>query len=183
MAIQNQQFVTIEQYEKLQKDFEKFQKQIDRFTKNPFLPDHYHTGTDVSQVNYANLYQKKVYVYHTIVGTDAATATNYGVFYIVPFQCIVNVIKEVHMTLGTDGSAVTLTIEKLTGTQALDAGVSTLSSTIDLRGTINTVVTPTLTTTNADRNLAIGDRLSMKDAGTLTAVANVTIMVELLLTP
>lgn len=168
-------------FNKLQKQFDELEKQISRFTKNPFLPDHFHTGADVSQVNYANVYQKKVYVYHTIVGTAAATATNYGVFFIVPFQCIINKIQEVHMTAGS--STPTLTIEKLTGTQALDAGVSALSSTIDLAATANTVVTPTLTTTNANRNLAIGDRLSMDDAGTLTAVANVTVVIELLLTP
>ena len=143
------------------------------------LPTHYHNGFDSNQVSWIDVYQKKIYVSHTIVGTAAATAANYGVFFIVPVACLITKIQEVHQTVGSDGGAVTLTIEKLTGTQALDAGASTLASTIDLKGTINTVVTPTLSATSTSRTLAAGDRLAMDDAGTLTAVANVTILIEL----
>lgn len=168
--------------EELQKQLADLQIQLKKLIKNPALPDHFHTGTDLSPINFMNIYQKKFWVTHTIVGTDAATATNYGVFFISPFKCYINQIKEVHMTAGDDVGAVTLTIEKLTGTQALDAGVSTLNSTINLKGTANTVVTPTLTQTTANRNLDVGNRLAMDDAGTLTTVANVTIMVELIIT-
>ena len=171
-----------EEFQALKEQIGDIQKQVLKLLKNPFVPEHFHTGSDLAQINYANIYQKKVYVQHTIYGVDAATAGNYGVFFISPFQCYINSIREVHQTAGSDAGAVTLTIEKLTGTQALDAGVSTLSSTINLKGTANTVVTPTLTGTNPNRNLAIGDRLAMDDAGTLTAVANVTVMVELLIT-
>lgn len=150
--------------------------------KKPPMPDHFHTGFDASRIYFTDIYQRKVWIHHTIYGADAATAGNYGVFFIVPFTCIVTQIREVHQTLGTDAGAVTLTIEKLTGTQALDAGVSTMSGSFNLKGTINTVLTATLTGTLADRNLAIGNRLAMDDAGTLAAVANVTVFVELQLT-
>ena len=155
---------------------------VKKLKDNPFLPDHFHTGTDVSQVNFANVYQKKVWISYTIYGTAAATAGNYGVFFIAPFKCYINKIQEVHQTAGSDAGAVTLTIEKLTGTQALDAGVSTLNSTINLKGTANTVVTPTLTQTTANRNLDIGNRLAMDDAGALADVANVTVEIELIIT-
>ena len=222
--------------------------------KKPPMPDHFHTGFDASKIFFTDIYQKKVWIHHTVSAplnvvqfsntgawggggtsnaftvtgvlstdiisavirasttavsiqkavptTDTITVTfsadpgasttvdflvsrtfnGFGVFFIVPFTCIVTQIREVHQTLGTDTGAVTLTIEKLTGTQALDAGVSTMSGSFNLKGTINTVLTATLTGTLANRNLAIGNRLAMNDAGTLTAVANVTVFIELQLT-
>ena len=83
------------------------------------------------------------------------------------------------MTLGTDAGAVSLNIEKLTGTRALDEGSAMLSTAFDLKASINVVRTGTLTTASSVRSLARGDRLALDDAGTLTAVANVTISVEL----
>lgn len=143
------------------------------------LPTHYHNGFDSNQVNFADLYQRKIWVHHTIIGTAAATAANYAVFLIVPIACLVTKIQEVHQTLGTDAGAVTLNIEKLTSGVALDSGAAILSTAFDLKASVNVVRTGTLTTTASSRTLARGDRLAMKDAGTLTAVANVTISVEL----
>lgn len=142
-------------------------------------PTHYHNGFDSNQISFVDIYQKKMYVHHTIQGTAAATASNYGVFLIVPIACLVTRIQEVHQTLGTDGGAVTLNIEKLTGTTALDSGSTLLPTAFDLKAAINTVRTGTLTTTSTTRTLAAGDRLAMKDTGVLTAVANVTVLVEL----
>lgn len=157
----------------------KLTARVDSLEGQVEMPTHYHNGLDSNQVNYLDLYQKKLWVHHTIQGIQAATATNYGVFLIVPAACLVTKIQEVHMTLGTDGGAVSLNIEKLTGTQALDAGSALLSTAFDLKASINVVRTGTLTTTSSVRSLARGDRLSMKDAGTLTAVANCTVLVEL----
>lgn len=140
------------------------------------LPEHFHT-TD--KIDFRDIFKKKLYIHHTIYGTDAATAGNYGVFWIVPFECTITEIREVHQTAGTDAGAVSLQIEKLTGTQALDAGVACLSTAFNLKGTINTVNTGTLTATPADVRLSRGDRLAMDDSGTLTAVANVTVVIEI----
>ena len=141
---------------------------------------HFHT-TD--RIEFRDLLKRKLYIHHTIYGLDAATATNYGVFWIVPFECVITEVREVHQTLGTDSSAVTLQIEKLTGTQALDSGVACLSTAINLKGTINTVVTPgldnTIDASGPRLSLVRGDRLAMDDAGTLTAVANVTVVIEI----
>lgn len=142
-------------------------------------PSHYHNGFDSNQISWGDLYQKKVWVRHTLTGTSAATAGNYGAFYIVPVACLVTGIKEVHEVLGTDGSAVTLNVEKLTGTTAPGSGTGILSTAFSLKATINTVQIGTLTTTSATRTLAIGDRLGLVKTGTLTAVAGVTVMVEL----
>ena len=114
-----------------------------------------------------------IVIRHILAGTSAATAGNYGVFFIAPFPCEVLSVREVHETAGADAGAVTLDIEKLTGTQALDGGVAVLSSTINLKGTANTVSTGTLTGTRANRLLALNNRLALKDSGTHTAVAGV----------
>jgi len=129
--------------------------------------------------DFSNLKNRKLYVHHTLVGTEAATAANYGVFWIAPFDCVITEVQEVHQTAGSDGGAVTLDIEKLTGTQAPAAGVSALASTIDLKGTANTVVTATLTDTIANKNLVIGDRVALKDGGVLTSVDTVTVIIEI----
>ncbi len=116
----------------------------------------------------------------SLPGTNAATATNYGIFFIAPFACEIVSVREVHTAAGTDTGAVTLDVEKLTGAQALDAGVAVLGATkIDLKGAANTVQAPALTATTANKQLAVGDMLALKDTGALTAVAGVTVTVEL----
>lgn len=141
--------------------------------------DHRHNGYDMSRIDFKDIQRKKIYVNHTIVGTAAATATNYGVFYIVPVNCVVTAVKEVHQTAGTDGGTVSLNIEKLEEGEALGSGNNVLASDLSLKATINTVQDGSLTLTLADKTLKPNDRLAMKDTGTLTAVANVTVMVEL----
>jgi len=163
----------------LQKQIDEVRKTLERIQLDPPLQDHQHNGFESSFVEHANIAHKKLYVHHTIYGADAATAANYGVFWIVPIACIVTDVQEIHQILATDASAVTLNIEKLTGTEALDAGVNILGSEISLKATINSVQTGTLTTTLVDRSLVAGDRLAMNDTGTLTALVNVTIRVEL----
>lgn len=112
--------------------------------------------------------------------SGAATAANYGVFFIAPFACEVVSVRENHTTAGTDAGAVTLDIEKLTGTQVSGAGVSVLGATkINLKGTAETVQAPALTATAANKQLAVGDKLNLLDTGVLTAVAGVTVTVEL----
>ena len=84
-------------------------------------------------------------------------------------------VSEVHSTSGTDGSAVTLDLERLTGTTAVGSGTSLLSSTFNLKSTINTVVEKSiasggLPSAQASRFIGDGDRIGMNLAGTLTAV-------------
>lgn len=89
--------------------------------------------------------------------------------------------------LGTDGGAVTLTIEKLTGTQAPAGGANMFgATTINLKGTINTVNTlktsqvsaPTVAQTAASR-LSPGDRISATLGGTLTSLKGLCVLVVL----
>ena len=111
--------------------------------------------------------------------SDGATAGNYDHFFVADFPCEIIKAYEFHRVLGTNGGAVTLDIEKLIDGQALDAGTTVLASTFNLKSTVNTGQRVKTSTTEVDRNLKPGDRLALKDTGTLTAVAGV--LVEVLL--
>lgn len=86
-------------------------------------------------------------------------------------------IDEVHSTLGTNGSAVTVDVKKCTGTQAAASGTTLLSAVFSLKTAINTVQNGALTATAADLRLAPGNRLAVDFTGTLTAVAGVVVVV------
>lgn len=137
---------------------------------------HTHSGLDSDRILLSAIEQRKVPIHWTIYGTDAATATNYGVIWIADQTCVVSGFQEVHQTAGTNGGAVTLQLEKLTGTEAPDAGTVLLKTALSLKATANTVQEATMVQTLVN-TLKAGDRLCLKDAGTLTSVANVTVVV------
>lgn len=112
-------------------------------------------------------------------GATAATAANYGAFFIADRAYQVVSVREAHETAGSDASAVTVSVEKLTGTTAPGSGTDLLTAGISLKGTANTVASGTLTGTTASLQLAAGDRLAVKDTGVLTAVAGVAVSVRL----
>lgn len=139
------------------------------------LSTHQHSGLDgTKRIKGTHL------VGLTLFGTTAATAGNYSVFFNVPFPCEVIGVRESHTTAGSDAGTVTVTVEKLTGTTAPGAGVAVLASALSLKATANTVQTGTLTNTKNDRRFLAGHRLAALLSGTPTAVANMTLTVELL---
>jgi len=88
-------------------------------------------------------------------------------------------IDEVHATAGNDGGAVNLQVTKDSGTDAPGAGDDLLTNNSDagfnMKGTANTVQNGTL---DADHVvLAVGDRLSLDFAGTVTTLAGVVVTV------
>lgn len=115
----------------------------------------------------------------SIVGTAAATAANYGVFFIARQPCVVVDVYESHTVAGTNGSAVTLQIERLQTGEALDAGDALLATAFNLKSTANTPVRGTITKTGRTMSLKAGDRLALKDSGTLTDVAGVCVVVTI----
>lgn len=165
---------------RVQEIAEKVYKQLDIQYGVANVPVHQHTGIDTNRVAFSSLLEKALPIHWTVVGTAAATATNYGVFWTAPFKCTVMSVTEVHQTKGTNGGAVTLQLERLQGTEALDAGDALLSTAFSLKAADNTVQDGTLVGDIALRQLAKGDRLALKDAGTLTDVANVTVVVNIL---
>lgn len=105
-------------------------------------------------------------------------------FFIVPFACKVVGIKEVHATAGNDAGAVTAYIEKLSSTTAVGSGTA-LHTALSMKATANTVQTATLSTaspkmdgTSAVLDLAVGDRLAIVFAGTLTTLAGVVFTIS-----
>lgn len=143
------------------------------------IPTHSHTGADIDRVAFPNLTDKRVFVHKSVSGLLAATATNYGVIFIAPAPCVVLGVSEAHGTAGTDGGAVTLSIEKLISGVALNSGVDLIPTPFSLKATINVVQNATLTTIPGSLQLATGDRLALKDTGTLTTVADVCVIIEL----
>ena len=111
-----------------------------------------------------------------ISGDLAQDDDQYGVFFIATRPTEVLEVQEVHSVAGTNGSPVTLDVEKLTGTTAPGAGDTILGSTFDLKSTANTVVTKEgPTELSSDRQLAPGDRLALVVSGTLTALKGVCV--------
>lgn len=88
---------------------------------------------------------------------------------------------ERHETLGTDGSAVTADVVKAASGTAMGSGTSLLASTFNLKATVNTTQSRTLSagTLATDRILYAGQCLGINFAGTMTAVTGVSITVVL----
>ena len=141
---------------------------------------HRHDGRDTDRIRFENLKDRSVFVSHTIIGADSATASNYGVFFIAPERCYVKSVMEVHQVAGTDGGSVGLNIEKLTDGVALGSGVEVLESDMSLKETANTTQSGIINFIRGNSSLQAGNRLAMKDTGTLTSVSNVTVLVEII---
>lgn len=109
-------------------------------------------------------------------GAAAATAANYGPFWIAPFACEVVEVTEIHTHVG--GSGASVTIERLQGTEAPDGGDDLLDAAFDLTSTANTLQTGSVVT-DGTQVLAAGNRLGIKDAGTLTAATDLVVTVTL----
>ena len=129
------------------------------------------------------LFNKNIYlpVRASIYGTDAATAANYGNIFICASNDSWEVVSitEVHGTAGSDGSAVTLSVEKCASAVAPGSGVDLLSTAFNLKATADTPQYGSLTATKRDLLLTKGDRLILKDTGTLADVADVNVSIIL----
>lgn len=86
-------------------------------------------------------------------------------------------------TAGTDAGAVSVQLEKLTGTTAPGSGTALLTNNTNAgwnaKTTANTVIPATFTATVASLQLAAGDRVGLKFSGTLTALAGVNVTLTL----
>lgn len=82
-------------------------------------------------------------------------------------------------TAATDSGTVTVDIFKDTSTNNPGGGTSILAAAQSVKGTANTPVSPALSATAATLKLAAGNRLSVKFTGTLTALANIVVVVYL----
>jgi len=97
---------------------------------------------------------------------------------IVPVKCELVTVKEVHGTAGDDSSAVTLSIERLQGTETSTNGDAVVNATINLKGTADTVQTGTIVTTSSINEFAAGDRVGINVSGTTTSLATMIVACE-----
>lgn len=104
-----------------------------------------------------------------------ASSVDMSVF-VAPYACRVSGITARVTVAGTDGSAVTALVKKAASGTAIASG-TTLSSSIDLKGTANTNQTITLTTTLADLDIAAGTAIGLDFTGTLTSATGVVCVV------
>lgn len=137
------------------------------------LREHTHNGIDGS-----SLLPTNVFVTKSLEGTLAQTAANYGIVFVATRPCFVKAVSEVHTVAGNDAGAVTLQIERLQGTTALDSGTVMLATAFDLKGTANTVQRGDLLKGTV-LSLQLGDRLALKDSGTLTTLQGVCVTIEI----
>lgn len=117
---------------------------------------------------------------HVLFGATPQTAANYNHFFIARYPIEVMRVSEVHSVAGTDAGAVTLDIEKLTGTQASGAGSTVLTSTFDLKSTANTVVTKEgrqLTSSTQGRIIRENERLGLVLSGTPTSIEDLVVCI------
>lgn len=103
-------------------------------------------------------------VSHTIYVEAAAAISTYK-------------IAAVTATFGTASSSGTLQVEVATGTQAVGSGTVQLTGTISLAGTANTPVAGTVIA--APTAITGGSRVNLIFAGTVTSLANCSIVVYL----
>jgi hypothetical protein len=114
-----------------------------------------------------------------LFGTDPATAANYDVFFTAPRPVEIMEVWETHRVAGTDAGAVTLNLEILDSGEALDAGDTVLNAAFSLKTTANTPQSASGSDLSANRILTAGQRLALRDTGTLTAVAGLSVTVYL----
>lgn len=120
------------------------------------------------------------FVGENLIGTAAATSTNYG---LLPFTALkrkyeVMVVGERHGTAGTNAGAVTLQLEKVPSGTAKGSGTNILVTAFNLKSTANTLVKKEGVDLTS-KVLDIGDSLAWKTSGTLTDLADVHITVYL----
>lgn len=117
------------------------------------------------------------YITHSVYGTTAQTATNYGIIFIARHPIEVMRITESHAVAGSDAGAVTLDVLKAGSGVVIASGITLLSSTFNLKSTANTPVVKDGMDLSNDRVLIEGDRIGLVVSGTLTALSDVNITI------
>jgi hypothetical protein len=111
-----------------------------------------------------------------LIGAEPATAANYDVIFTAPRPVEIMQVWETHRVASTSG---TVNLEILDSGEALDAGDTVLVTALSTSGTANTPQSAQGTMLTSNRVLKAGQRLALKDAGTLTNSAGLSITVYL----
>ncbi|GEM_PF-6921453 len=133
-----------------------------------------------TELMYLNAELPYVVASATVALDTIVTAAQFATFFIADRNYRVYGAMERHSVAGTNGSAVTLTVVKMTSGTAKASGVNVLSTTFNLKSTADTPVWLGPSTTAADIVLLPGDALGLVSTGTLTAVVDTAVSVFLL---
>lgn len=109
-------------------------------------------------------------------GATAATAANYGSFWIAPAKCVVDSIT---YSFSANSNSGTVEVEKVPSATAQGSGTNLQTATVSTASGANTNQAATLSTTAATVELAAGDRLALEDSGTLTSLTDLVCTVGL----
>ena len=109
-------------------------------------------------------------------GSTAATATNYGSFWVAPAKCVVDSIT---YSFSANSSSGTVEVEKIPSATAQGSGTNLQTATVSTASGANTNQAATLSSTAATLELASGDRLALEDGGTLTSLTDLVCTVGL----
>ena len=115
-------------------------------------------------------------VNHALAGAAAATAANYGSFWVAPAKCVVDSIV---YSFSANSSSGTVEVEKVPSATAQGSGTNLQTATVSTGSGANTNQTATLSGTVATVELAAGDRLALEDSGTLTSLTDLVVTVGL----
>ncbi|UBF29844.1 hypothetical protein K9N68_37170 (plasmid) [Kovacikia minuta CCNUW1] len=115
--------------------------------------------------------------YFILSGATAATAANYGNFFIAPMPLRVVSVQARFSAAG--GSAAAVTVNKAATGTATDSGTAVLSAPIDLTGSADTTLNGVLSSVAGATVLNTGDALGAVDSGTLTNLANLILVVSM----
>jgi hypothetical protein len=88
-------------------------------------------------------------------------------------------VVSIQAVFGTTSTSGTLQLEQLSGTTAPGSGTVMLTGTMSLSGTANTIVSGTLVSTASTLQIAPGQRLGLKFAGTVTGLVGLVVVVGL----
>jgi len=94
---------------------------------------------------------------------------------ICPVKSRLVAVYETHGTAGNDGSAVTLSIERLQGTETSASGDQVTAADIDLKGTANTPQKGTPVRTSDIDIFEAGNRVGINVTGTTTTLATMVV--------
>jgi hypothetical protein len=113
---------------------------------------------------------------HYVLQDFQASSIADKIFGICPVRSKLIAVKEVHGTAGSDGGAVTLSIERLQGTETSGNGDAVVNATINLKGTADTVQSGTIVNTSSIDVFEEGNRVGINVTGTTTSVANMAVV-------
>ncbi len=150
-----------------------------RYTLNT-TPTHSHTGIDSPKVEFGDILNKQFFAVSTVFGTSAATATNYGTFYIAPASVS---LQEMQITYAHQStSACTIFVEILKPGQASGAGTGVQGFNVAVSGNVDQVGTSKLRPGSKADILNANDRLSLFVSGDPTGLVqlNVTVLLQII---